>query len=185
MRVWRAGWMIQLNFFHSHYSLYDIERVKSVISDQDREELFGYPKDPKWIDLQSVMHFLESADRVLGKSDLGVIRECMRFKARREFGGLYKVLLGLTSPESIIRRGFQAWKHMYDQGETNVELNDKNMVLIRITKLIDQPDHHLESIVFYCEEVLRIAGAQQITIQVLKSYQSGDDQILLQFRWTR
>ncbi|MEW6515569.1 MAG: hypothetical protein AB1439_01510 [candidate division FCPU426 bacterium] len=184
MKVTGTGWLIQWQYYQEKYSPADLERVKAALAPADQQELFGRAVLPvSWVDLGAIMSFMLAADRLLAKGDKGLIGDVMRYKAQKEFTGIYRFFLSLASPKTIMRRASVIWKKMYSEGEAVVLNETKTSIDIKVTELKTQPPYHDLSVVAYAEEVMRIAGWQNPRGEIKKSPRLGHDHMLIHYTW--
>lgn len=184
MKVTGTGWLIQRQFYAEKYAPADLEKVKEALAPADRQELFGRTVlAVSWVELGAIMNFMLLADRLLGKGNRELIGEIMRYKAQREFRGIYRFFLSLSTPRNIIRRASAVWKKMYSEGEASIENETKNSIDLVVKSLRTQPPYHDLSVVYYAEEVMRISGWQNPRGEILKSPQLGHDHLRIHFTW--
>ncbi len=184
MKVTGTGWLIQWQFYQEKYSREELERVKAVLAPADRQELFERTVLPiSWVGLSAIMNFMVLADKMLDKGKLELIGEIMRYKAQKEFRGIYRFFLSVTTPKTIVRRASVVWKKMYSEGEASVENETKNSIDLVVTDLRAQPPYHDLSVAYYAEEVMRIAGWQNPRGEVRESPRLGQNRMLIHFTW--
>jgi hypothetical protein len=184
MKVTGTGWLIQWLFYQEKYTPTELERVKAALAPEDRQELFARTVLPiSWIELGAVMNFLLLADKMLGNGKLELIGEAMRYKAQKEFRGIYRFFLSISTPKNIMRRASVVWKKMYSEGEASTENETKSSLDFVVKDLHTQPLYHDLSVACYAEEVMRIAGWQNPRGELIKSPRLGHDQLRIHFTW--
>lgn len=102
-----------------------IDKVKAALSKED-QEIFTKPILPiSWIDFGAYMRFLLTADRVLGKGDMQLIKDANIYNANNDLKGIYKMFISFISPQTILRNAGMVWSRYYDSGKLTVEWEGK------------------------------------------------------------
>jgi hypothetical protein len=179
-----AGFLAHLDFLQTHYGAEGIERAKADLSAEDRQELFGRTVlAVTKLRLQAVINFILAADRLLGRGDLRLYKESLRYKAEKEFRGIYKVFMSFVSPHFIIQRVGAVWKQMYSQGAAASEFVNDHSARLTLTDVPDMPKTHDLAVVVYAEELLRISNCKNPRGVIEKSVTQGDDRCTFLFTW--
>jgi hypothetical protein len=106
--------------------------------------------------------------------DLKGARESGRFSADYSLKGIYKILVKLGSPESMLDRAGTIMGLYYNPSEIKVVERRKGHGIMQISNFPDM-DRALEiRIVGWMERALEISGGKQPDIKVTKSLTAGD-----------
>jgi hypothetical protein len=185
MKIKGTGWQSVKKYVKESYSAAEIERLRAALDD-DLREFF----DSKtilaisWVDYSLYMRFLIKADRVLGKGDFEFIRQANYYSARHDINGVYKIVISLMSPKTAIGAFGKLMMSYYDRGKLTIERLESNRATIVLEDVPDIPRHHDVDQGAFIEEVLRMAGASNISWSHPKCMARGDDCCLGEISWS-
>lgn len=136
-----------------------------------------------WIDAQLWWRLLFALDKILGRGDFKLLRECKANDARVSLGGIYKLFIRLTNPEVVINAFPILWPRYYDTGKVKVLKVENHHAEIRISDFPDFPLHHEEEIHGFCGEALMMAGAKNVIFTHTTCIAKGDPHCTFLVDW--
>jgi hypothetical protein len=179
-----SAFLAELEYLFHQYGADGLERVKAALSPQDLQALFGTRVlSSTWVDYNAAIRFILTADRVLGKGDLQVVRDAGRYCAQHNFSGIYKFFISLTSPRFILDNAHHVWRLYHDAGNVTIEwCGEKNATLF-IRDFPDMPLHHEWDTIPTLEETIRMSGGKNVVILHPQCLARGDEYCLADVSW--
>jgi hypothetical protein len=123
-----------------------------------------------------------AAQRTLRRTD--VARECARWAIQRDLSGIYRVLLFLLTPDSIISKCPRIMQQYWRGGVMRVPLVRDGMAAVEFVGWSGFDQNVWQDIVGSVEGGLEAAGAESVRIRTIAGGQNGDDDLSLEVRWT-
>lgn len=154
-----------LEFLHERVGENGAERVLAALTPEDREVLARPSLSNEWLDCDLWWRLLTTADRVLGRGDLQLVREIGAFDAKRNLNGVYRVFLSFLRPEFIMSRASLIWKQYYDTGRIEVVRVGKQDAEFRLLEFPGLPLHHEVELIGWMEEALRMTGRSRTQLE--------------------
>jgi hypothetical protein len=140
-----------------------LEAIKAELDPSDRAQLYEVKLHPEdWLDLGLVVRDAQAKVKVLGKGDPRFLNQLLGEIAARQFRGVYKVLIALASPESILRRADQLWRQYYDCGRLVADRIEPGRAVLRLVDFPDVPLDHEIILQPYIQRVLELTGAVNV-----------------------
>ena len=75
----------------------------------------------QWYPTEALMNFLSTTEEIFGKGDYHLCYLIGKAAAEEAFGGLYRMLLEMGKPQTIIKRGPLAWRLLFTGGSFELE----------------------------------------------------------------
>jgi hypothetical protein len=173
-----------LEYFEKIKGLEGIEQVKAALSEKDRIALFSKPIMPiSLVDYHANFNFLLTADKILGKGDLQLIKDAVAYEIRKNFTGIYKLFISFTSMELIINSSARAWRQYLDTGAVTIERKEKKIMLFKITDFPNIPLHHDVANSTAIITLASLSGAKNVTVNHVKCMARGDQYCLSEIKW--
>jgi hypothetical protein len=172
------------DYTREKYGLDAADRVKEALSKEAREVLYSellLPGD--WVDVRLAVEHTVVLDQLLGDGDGKLAADLVREIAASHFKGLYRVMFLLASPRSVLEKSSRLWPRYYDQGESPVVIHTDGHATSQIVGCPDMPQHHEWLVLPYVEEVLRQAGAKDVTAEHLQCVADGAEFCATDVRW--
>jgi hypothetical protein len=173
-----------MKYFHECYSATDLEKLRSAM-DEELRELFDSNRilTISWVDYSTYLKVLLTADKILGSGDFEILKQANYFSARNDLHGIYQVLVSLISPKTAIGALSRLMNKYYDHGKLTVVDLKEDSATIRIEGAPDIPRFHDIDQGAYVEEVLRMAGANNVEWKHPKCMARGDAFCLAELTW--
>lgn len=136
-----------------------------------------------WYPIASYREMLHAIVRVLpGESQ--VPHQCARWAIQRDLSGIYRVLLFLLTPESIINKAPRVVRQYWRGGKMEVFEARPGMGWARFDGWLGFDQNVWEDVLGGVEGALEAAGARNVRFQVLAGGGDGDDVCEFAARWT-
>jgi hypothetical protein len=159
-------------------------RIQAAMPNEARASVYSEALVPTdWIHVWHAVEHALAYDRIVGTGDGQQSARMIRDLTTRHAAGLYKSVLTGDSPRSMLERAGRLWSRYYDQGETLVEAIGETALVKRIVGCQDLPLHHDWFTTPYYEQLLRHAGAKDITVKHTKCVAEGADCCETELRW--
>lgn len=134
------------------------QRILEQLGPEDRALAAKTVLHNEWLDCGLWWKLLMTADRVLGKGDLQLIREIGAFDARESLNGVYRVFLSFLQPAHILVRAPLMWRQYYDTGRmVAVNITDKRAEM-RLVEFPGLPVNHEIELIGWMEAALSMTG---------------------------
>lgn len=159
--------------------------MKSALSEKVRVEYFNESLIPAdWMELDTVVTLTVTYDKLFGTGDGRAAATMVRALAHQHVNGIYRPLF-VTAPEPIqvLEKAGRLWSRYYDQGESMIDVRAENHAVKRIVGCPDLPLHHEWLVLPYYEELLRSAGARDVTSRHLRCVAQGAEYCESDIRW--
>jgi hypothetical protein len=103
---------------------------------------------------------------MMGMSYLDFVRLRTSEQARSDVGGVYRVLLALTSPNAVAQRLPKLLGQYFDFGATEIEVNEPGRVVAKRTGIPAAIVPWYEKVTEgYCDVVITRAGAKEVRVE--------------------
>ena len=135
-----------------------------------------------WYDVAWYRELHASAQRTLRRSDIP--RECARWAIQRDLSGIYRVLLFLLTPDSIISKCPRIMQQYWRGGVMRVPMVRDGMAAVEFLGWSGFDQNVWQDIIGSVEGGLEAAGAQSVRIHITAGGRDGDDDLQLEVRWT-
>lgn len=185
MKIKGTGWIALIKFFEDTYTAEQLAKLSAALDDETRA-LFEKRTNIlafTWLDYGAYMKILLMADKVLGRGDFEVVKQANYYGARHDLKGVYKIIVSLVSPKTAIAAASKLIKQYYDKGNLFLENVKSNSVTIIIEGAEDIPLHHDIEMGSYGAEVLRMAGAKNVTFTHPQCMARGDPRCRFEVSW--
>ncbi len=184
-RVKGLGFLDDLEYVEQRGSPAQLDRVKASLSDGDRGELFGRSVLPvSWVDFGASVRFLVSADQVIGHGDLALLEAAGEHTARKHLNGVYKLLLRVLDPSTIVSRAGSYWRRYHDTGDFRVEMESDRSALGFLEGYPDVPLHHERTAFGWTRAYVLHSGARDVKFEHVECAARGDRRCVTRYRWT-
>jgi hypothetical protein len=110
-----------LSFAESRFGPTSRERIVEGAPPVLREVLATPVLASAWYPFAAQVALYETIDRVFGRGDLALCRECGRFTAEAEATALHKLILRFASLEAWLRAAGTMWSQYYSAGRLTTE----------------------------------------------------------------
>ncbi|MBN1596381.1 hypothetical protein JW933_10685 [candidate division FCPU426 bacterium] len=156
-----SGWLTSLEFVNNKWGPEGLVKIKSVLSKEDLEEIFGrHILDVSWVNFSSYLHFIVAADKIFGRGDMEIVREAARYAAQVNLRGVYKIFLAVCTPSFFLNRVPRIWNTYYNVGILSVAESKKDKMIYHLAGWPDIPEYHEINHLSYLAEGARLAGAK-------------------------
>jgi hypothetical protein len=179
-----TGWITMIKYFNECHTPEDREKLKAALDDKTRE-LFesNYVLPFSWIDYGTYIKTMVTADKVIGRGDFELIKQINYFTARQDIKGVYKFIVSLLSPKTVIQAAGILFKQIFNKGTLVLENLTSNSATIVMKEVDDIPLHHDVDQGAYIEEILKIAGAKNPTFTHPQCMARGDPCCRFEISW--
>jgi serine/threonine-protein kinase len=131
-----------------------------------------------------VLDVLEKADELVGEGDRKLIADAGRHFARTVFGASRELLSGSLTPELLLSMSSDLWRRYFAQGEVRVVKVGMGYGRVEVH---GQPKPRLGravAVVGYLDEALRMAGARDVDVRLVRAASLGDPHDVLEATWS-
>ncbi len=161
-----------------------LEAVKPFLSQGDRKALYESEiTATSWVDLGLVLRNIIAVDKVFGRGDLTFAKSLLSDMATRHWRGAYRILLSLSSPESILKKTGQLLGKFYDSGQLNLAQLEEKHAVLKLTNFPEIPHKHECLLVPYLESLLELTGARMVECVHTQCLARGADACIFEIRW--
>lgn len=178
-----TAWIGLMNYLNENFSVAEISKLKSFLDNEAKELFEKKILHTSWIDYATYIKTLVIADRILGRGDLGLIRQVNYYQARTEVKWPYRILISLLSPKTVINSGCKIYRQYYDKGKSTAVNLTAHSVTFKIEDAPDIPRYHDVELEAYFEELLRMAGTKNIKWINHKCIAKSDPYCLDEVTW--
>lgn len=169
------GWIYFKKYLTENFSPDEIEKFKAEIDEQSKSLLEKAKILPtSWVDYGTYIKTLFITDRVLGKGNLDFIRQFNYYHARGDAKGIYKVLISVLSPQTVVKTYLKLFRQYYDKGKLTVLSSTSHGVVFKVEDAPDIPLYHDIEQGAYIEELLHMSGAKNIKVTTQKCMAKDD-----------
>jgi hypothetical protein len=184
MNVKGTAWIAMMKYFNECHKPEDLEKLKAALDEKTRE-LFesNYVLPFSWIDYGAYMKIMLTADKVLGRGDFEILKKINYFSARHDVKGVYKFIVSLLSPKTVLQASSKLLGQYYDKGHLSIENLTSNSATIILKEAEDIPLYHDIEMSAYVGEVLRMAGTKSATWSHSKCMARGDSYCRFDLSW--
>jgi hypothetical protein len=162
-----------------------VEHLKAALSPKVRSEYYNdnlIPAD--WMELDTVVELTVTYDQLFGAGDGRVASTMVRALAHDHVRGIYRPLfMTAPTPMQVLEKAGRLWSRYYDQGESMIDVKAENHAAKRILGCTDLPLHHEWLVLPYYEELLRSAGARDVSSRHLRCVALGAEYCESEIRW--
>lgn len=143
----------------------EFETIKGQLSDTAQQTLFGHVLMPMtFIDYDTVLQLMVSADKVIGKGDLKLIRDASHHNQKTNFNSIYRVLLPFFSPKFLVERASSLWGTYHDTGRLTAEVNGERALKVTLHDYPGIPRHHAPEVEGAFVSLLEMAKVRSVKI---------------------
>jgi hypothetical protein len=184
MNIKGTGWIAMKKYFDETYGRKDLMKLKAAL-DEETRALFEKENvlPMTWMDYGAYMKILLTADKVLGRGDFEIVKQANYYGARQDIKGVYKIIVSLVSPKTAISAASKLIKQYYDKGTLFLENVTPKSVTIILEGVDDIPLYHDIENGSYGAEVLRMAGAKNVTVTHPQCMARGDSRCRFDVTW--
>lgn len=138
-----------------------LESVIAELPDDQREEYEGLTL-LSWCRHTTATEVVVRVGRVLGKRPEAFQAEVVRAGVERLFGGIWKVLLRLSSDDALIKRTAILYSKACDRGRLDAESLSPGHVKLTLSEWPDIPDLAIIALAAGVESVLHVVGRKAL-----------------------
>ena len=138
-----------------------LERVIRELPEDQRTEYEGLSL-LSWCRHTTATEVVVRVGHALGRRPEAFQAEVVRAGVERLFGGIWKVLLRLSSDEALIKRSALLYSKACDRGRLAAESVDPGHVKLTLTEWPDIPDLAIIALAAGIESVLRVVGRKAV-----------------------
>ena len=184
MKTKGTNWIAMKDYLHKTFTAEQLKTLNEALDDESKR-LFNDRTilQVSWVDYSVYMKILIVADRILGNGDLELLRKANYYCARRDISGVYRFLVSLVSPKTVINALGKLLARYYDRGTLTVEDLKSNSATIIIEDAPDIPLYHDAEMAAYVGETLRMAGAKNPKFAHIECMALGDPRCRFKVTW--
>jgi hypothetical protein len=160
-----------------------LQRIIGQLSPEDQGVLNKPVMPNAWLDYSLWWRLLLSADKILGKGDLQLIREIGAFDAQENLNGIYKTFISFLRPDFIIGNASLIWKRYYDTGVLKPIQVTRMSAEFWLMDWKNIPLYHELEIIGWMESALAMTGAKNMQLHHTTCMARGDDHCTFQASW--
>jgi hypothetical protein len=138
-----------------------LDSVVRGLPDDQREEYEGLTL-LSWCRHTTATEVVVRVGAALGKRPEAFQAEVVRAGVERLFGGIWKVLLRLSSDEALIKRSALLYSKACDRGKMSAEALGPGRVKLTLSEWPDIPDLGIIALAAGIESVMRVVGRKAI-----------------------
>ena len=135
-----------------------------------------------WYDVAWYRQLHAAAQSTLRRPELA--RECARWSIQRDLGGIYRILLFLLTPESVISKCPRIMQQYWRGGVMQLPEVRHGMAAVEFKGWVGFDQNIWQDIIGGVEGGLAAAGAQSIRVRVINGGHDNDPDLGLEVRWT-
>lgn len=135
-----------------------------------------------WYDVAWYCELQAAAQRTLRRPELA--RECSRWSIQRDLSGIYRILLFLLTPESVISKCPRIMQQYWRGGVMLLPEVRAGMSAVEFKGWVGFDQNIWQDIIGGVEGGLEAAGAHSVRIRSLSGGRDGDAHLTLEVRWT-
>ncbi len=185
VKVKGTGWLSIREYFVKTFGEEKLAWVLGQLSAEDQTVMSKMILPSSWIEYGAAVRAMLKADELLGCGDKQLVARANEYSARKDFGGIYKLLLNFVSPNLLFEKTATAWRQFYDSGDAKIEKISDTSVRLVVTELPDMPKGHEYETVPYMLEMLRMAKAKNPQGKHSQCVGRGDDRCVWEFSWDK
>jgi hypothetical protein len=162
-----------------------VAQLKAALSEKVRVEYFNESlMPPDWVELDTVVTLTVTYDKLFGSGDGRAAGTMVRSLAHQHVHGIYRPLfVTAPTPLQVLEKAGRLWNRYYDHGESSIDVKTENHAVKRIIGCQDLPLQHDWLVLPYYEELLRSAGARDVTSKHLRCVALGAEYCESDIRW--
>jgi len=130
----------------------------------ETREVFRKTFSTAWIAFSAEAEIFEAAAQALYPGDSNRLRRLGAEVAERQFKGLYKVFLTVTTVEFVIKRVAQIWGMIYDSGVARVEDISPNGATLVVLNMPEQLATQREYICGFLTALLKLTNLKNVRV---------------------
>ena len=135
-----------------------------------------------WVSFDTVSAVVEVVGAEHGESLERFQRELVGRVARRQFRGVWRMLLRLTSREALLKRASALWRRTYSRGEARFESDGGQEGTLILSDLGYASDYMLRGVGYSFEALLEHTGATDVRV---RSQRLGGGHARFEVSWHR
>ena len=160
-----------------------LKKLLAALAPEDRKIHADVILPSAWYPFGTFVRVIETADRVFGKGDLGLVPEIARWAADANLTTFYRFFYQLGSTSFILGMGSRLWRMNYDAGELQVDARNGTASL----RIADWPEPHrihCLSVMAWCVRSAEISGAKDVHAELRTCRASGDTTCEMGLTWS-
>jgi hypothetical protein len=145
---------------------------------------FGGLSASSWYPISFYRELLATIRRVTRASP-ELLRAVGREASYDDFRGVYRVIAFVLSPQRLINQAPRAWSLYFDSGSLEVLEAREGMASARYFECVGFDRNVWERAMGGSEGLIEVCGGKNVRLRVVSGGGDGDEELVLEARWTR
>ncbi|HVT04364.1 MAG TPA: hypothetical protein VHL58_13430 [Thermoanaerobaculia bacterium] len=136
----------------------------------------------QWYPYEAFSELLRAVDRQLGKGDFSLCPPIGEFAAEQDINGIFKVLMGMLNPKTMLDRSNVFWAKYCDTGKFSAVTSGSQQFVLRLDGFrMDQA--HCQLIIGFMRRWALIARASDVEVSHTLCVHRGDEHCQWEGNW--
>jgi hypothetical protein len=157
--------------------------VLSTMDGDDRDTLAAVVP-VGWYDIALYDRFNRALVTTLGRGDLSYMAEVGRFAADHDMKTVFRVLLRMLSPATVMERSTDLWRRYQDSGVWTIERPTEKSAIGALRSWGSNEEATCERLGGYLGRLLELSGSKGVRVARDRCRSRGDDHCRFHATWT-
>ncbi|MGA7616091.1 MAG: hypothetical protein WBX15_13025 [Thermoanaerobaculia bacterium] len=137
-----------------------------------------------WYDYRVFADLLREIDREIGNGDLRLCRDVGDFAARQDITGIFKMMLGILNPDTLLKRSTIFWSKYSDTGSFHHVPSGEYRYAVRLEDFPDMDEAHCWLMIGWMTRLGLISRARTVDMRHTECVSHGGKFCQWEGSWT-